>query len=278
MATALAACKILREMAHLEAEAEADRGSRGASYEQLALGEPPPGLGTLLGLRASPRGPGHPHGDHAQSHSHAGAWALWWEGRQGTETPRVPGETGRVGMPRQSGAWALWWEGRWGDRGRAGGRPAERRLAAALPAGLFSECYHNSEDRAFALLVRRTHSWSRTTCLHLATEADTKAFFAHEGVQVSGGGRGRARRPVGGRCPLAPPPPAAALALSPSLRVGPRPRACGPSPPPAQLRGPCRRDGGRAGWVPAGGRVCPARGTQGSSEGQRRRALCCRPS
>ncbi|XP_036284704.1 transient receptor potential cation channel subfamily M member 5 [Pipistrellus kuhlii] len=87
VATALAACKIVREMAHLEAEAEADRGSRGASYEQLAL-------------------------------------------------------------------------------------------------GLFSECYHNSEDRAFALLVRRTRSWSRTTCLHLATEADTKAFFAHEGVQA----------------------------------------------------------------------------------------------
>ncbi|XP_027993215.2 transient receptor potential cation channel subfamily M member 5 [Eptesicus fuscus] len=87
VATALAACKILREMSHLEAEAEADRSSRGASYEQLAL-------------------------------------------------------------------------------------------------GLFSECYSNSEDRAFALLVRRTRSWSRTTCLHLATEADTKAFFAHEGVQA----------------------------------------------------------------------------------------------
>jgi hypothetical protein len=34
--------------------------------------------------------------------------------------------------------------------------------------------------------VRRNRSWSRTTCLHLATEADTKAFFAHDGVQVSG--------------------------------------------------------------------------------------------
>ncbi|ERE81070.1 transient receptor potential cation channel subfamily M member 5 [Cricetulus griseus] len=46
------------------------------------------------------------------------------------------------------------------------------------------ECYSNSEDRAFALLVRRNHSWSRTTCLHLATEADAKAFFAHDGVQA----------------------------------------------------------------------------------------------
>lgn len=53
-------------------------------------------------------------------------------------------------------------------------------------ADLFSECYANSEDRAFALLVRRNRCWSRTTCLHLATEADTKAFFAHDGVQVRG--------------------------------------------------------------------------------------------
>uniref|UniRef100_A0A8C0XPF2 Transient receptor potential cation channel subfamily M member 5 n=1 Tax=Castor canadensis TaxID=51338 RepID=A0A8C0XPF2_CASCN len=53
-----------------------------------------------------------------------------------------------------------------------------------LALDLFSECYSNSEDRAFALLVRRNRSWSRTTCLHLATEADTKAFFAHDGVQA----------------------------------------------------------------------------------------------
>lgn len=58
-------------------------------------------------------------------------------------------------------------------------------MPAPSPPGLFSECYGNNEDRAFALLVRRSRSWSRTTCLHLATEADTKAFFAHEGVQVS---------------------------------------------------------------------------------------------
>ncbi|KAJ6616859.1 hypothetical protein lerEdw1_015082 [Lerista edwardsae] len=49
---------------------------------------------------------------------------------------------------------------------------------------LFSECYHNSEDRAFALLVRRNRYWSKTTCLHLAKEADTKSFFAHDGVQI----------------------------------------------------------------------------------------------
>uniref|UniRef100_G1QQT5 Transient receptor potential cation channel subfamily M member 5 n=1 Tax=Nomascus leucogenys TaxID=61853 RepID=G1QQT5_NOMLE len=39
-----------------------------------------------------------------------------------------------------------------------------------LALDLFSECYSNSEDR--------------TTCLHLATEADAKAFFAHDGVQA----------------------------------------------------------------------------------------------
>ncbi|XP_067322711.1 transient receptor potential cation channel subfamily M member 5 [Anolis sagrei] len=53
-----------------------------------------------------------------------------------------------------------------------------------LAVELFSECYHNNEDRAFALLVRRNRYWSKTTCLHLATEADTKSFFAHDGVQA----------------------------------------------------------------------------------------------
>nr|XP_040056677.1 transient receptor potential cation channel subfamily M member 5 isoform X2 [Gasterosteus aculeatus aculeatus] len=48
---------------------------------------------------------------------------------------------------------------------------------------VFGECYSNSEDRAYALLVRRTHCWSKSTVLNLATEADAKAFFAHDGVQ-----------------------------------------------------------------------------------------------
>ncbi|XP_054825976.1 transient receptor potential cation channel subfamily M member 5 [Eublepharis macularius] len=87
VAAALAACKILREMSHLETEAEVVRRMKEAKYEQLAV-------------------------------------------------------------------------------------------------ELFSECYHNSEDRAFALLVRRNWFWSKTTCLHLATEADTKSFFAHDGVQA----------------------------------------------------------------------------------------------
>lgn len=40
VAAALAACKILKEMSHLETEAEAGRTQREAKYEQLALGEP----------------------------------------------------------------------------------------------------------------------------------------------------------------------------------------------------------------------------------------------
>ncbi|XP_009633747.1 transient receptor potential cation channel subfamily M member 5 [Egretta garzetta] len=53
-----------------------------------------------------------------------------------------------------------------------------------LAVELFSECYHNSEERAFALLVRKNQYWSKTTCLHLATKADAKSFFAHDGVQA----------------------------------------------------------------------------------------------
>ncbi|XP_039980646.1 transient receptor potential cation channel subfamily M member 5 isoform X2 [Xiphias gladius] len=49
---------------------------------------------------------------------------------------------------------------------------------------VFGECYSNSEDRAYALLVRRTRCWSKSTVLNLATEADAKSFFAHDGVQA----------------------------------------------------------------------------------------------
>nr|XP_015193971.1 PREDICTED: transient receptor potential cation channel subfamily M member 5 [Lepisosteus oculatus] len=87
VAAALAGCKILKEMAHLESEAESARSMKEAKYEQFAL-------------------------------------------------------------------------------------------------DLFSECYSNSEDRAYALLVRKTKYWSKATCLNLATEADAKSFFAHDGVQA----------------------------------------------------------------------------------------------
>ncbi|KAF4110874.1 transient receptor potential cation channel subfamily M member 5 isoform X1 [Onychostoma macrolepis] len=49
---------------------------------------------------------------------------------------------------------------------------------------LFSECYSNSEDRAYSLLVRKTCCWSKATVLNLATLADAKCFFAHDGVQA----------------------------------------------------------------------------------------------
>ncbi|KAJ8249082.1 hypothetical protein GJAV_G00230990 [Gymnothorax javanicus] len=87
VATALAGCKILKEMAHLESEAESARSMKDAKYEQFAL-------------------------------------------------------------------------------------------------DLFGECYSNSEDRAYALLVRKTRYWSKSTVLNLATEADAKFFFAHDGVQA----------------------------------------------------------------------------------------------
>ncbi|XP_010894223.2 transient receptor potential cation channel subfamily M member 5 [Esox lucius] len=86
VAAALAGCKILKEMAHLESEAESARSMKEAKYEQFAL-------------------------------------------------------------------------------------------------DLFGECYSNSEDRAYALLVRRTRCWNQSTVLNLATEADAKSFFAHDGVQ-----------------------------------------------------------------------------------------------
>ncbi|KFP75112.1 Transient receptor potential cation channel subfamily M member 5, partial [Acanthisitta chloris] len=53
-----------------------------------------------------------------------------------------------------------------------------------LAVELFSECYRNSEERAFALLVRKNQYWNKTTCLQLATEADAKTFFAQDGVQA----------------------------------------------------------------------------------------------
>ncbi|XP_053058733.1 transient receptor potential cation channel subfamily M member 5 isoform X1 [Acinonyx jubatus] len=70
------------------------------------------------------------------------------------------------------------------EAGAEGGHGGSEAKYEQLALGLFSECYRSSEDRAFALLVRRNRCWSRTTCLHLATEADTKAFFAHDGVQA----------------------------------------------------------------------------------------------
>lgn len=59
MAAALAACKILKEMAHLETEAAAGRTLCQAKYEQLALGEHRGG-GPGPSPKPSQRGRRHP--------------------------------------------------------------------------------------------------------------------------------------------------------------------------------------------------------------------------
>lgn len=56
---------------------------------------------------------------------------------------------------------------------------------ASLPPDLFGECYRSSEHRAARLLIRRCPLWGDATCLQLAMQADARAFFAQDGVQVS---------------------------------------------------------------------------------------------
>nr|XP_005990988.1 PREDICTED: transient receptor potential cation channel subfamily M member 4-like [Latimeria chalumnae] len=61
-----------------------------------------------------------------------------------------------------------------------------KKLAAKfeqLAVDVFSECYNNSESRAFTLLVRRSPIWGRATCLQLANVAGARNFFAQDGVQ-----------------------------------------------------------------------------------------------
>lgn len=53
------------------------------------------------------------------------------------------------------------------------------------PPDLFGECYRSSEERAARLLLRRCPLWGDATCLQLAMQADARAFFAQDGVQVS---------------------------------------------------------------------------------------------
>lgn len=126
------------------------------------------------GQPADPRGgaPGGADGHWAvalQPQAPGTNWVLLPSGTSGVR------DRGRAGPWAGQGAWASVLPGEAGwPRWRAG-RPR---------AGLFSECYGSSEDLAFALLVRRGRCWAKTTCLRLATEADAKAFFAHDGVQV----------------------------------------------------------------------------------------------
>lgn len=122
-----------------------------------------------------------------------------WAGQARTVSIHMACRPGRDG-PLGGGRGAEWPILQGLDRAEAAGGWGGYWVPAPGPwAGLFSECYSNSEDRAFALLVRRNRCWSRTTCLHLATEADTKAFFAHDGVQVSSWHGGGCQ--AGSRCP-----------------------------------------------------------------------------
>ncbi|XP_055991943.1 transient receptor potential cation channel subfamily M member 4 [Sorex fumeus] len=52
-----------------------------------------------------------------------------------------------------------------------------------LGVDLFGECYRSSEARAARLLLRRCPLWGNATCLQLAMQADSRAFFAQDGVQ-----------------------------------------------------------------------------------------------
>ena len=49
---------------------------------------------------------------------------------------------------------------------------------------VFSECYQSSESRSFNLLIRQSLVWGEATCLEMATAADARLFFSHDGLQV----------------------------------------------------------------------------------------------
>ncbi|XP_042360322.1 transient receptor potential cation channel subfamily M member 4a [Plectropomus leopardus] len=52
-----------------------------------------------------------------------------------------------------------------------------------LAHDVFGECYQNSESRSFTLLIRKSPVWGGATCLQMATVADSRLFFSHDGVQ-----------------------------------------------------------------------------------------------
>ncbi|XP_060883276.1 transient receptor potential cation channel subfamily M member 4a [Labrus mixtus] len=52
-----------------------------------------------------------------------------------------------------------------------------------LAQDVFGECYQNSESCSFTLLIRTSPVWGGATCLQMATTADARHFFSHDGVQ-----------------------------------------------------------------------------------------------
>ncbi|KAM9784085.1 transient receptor potential cation channel subfamily M member 4a isoform 1-T1 [Syngnathus typhle] len=64
---------------------------------------------------------------------------------------------------------------------------AMRKLAQKfedLAHDVFGECYQSSERRSFKLLIRKSPVWLDATCLQMATAADARQFFSHDGVQA----------------------------------------------------------------------------------------------
>ncbi|XP_056461031.1 transient receptor potential cation channel subfamily M member 4a [Gadus chalcogrammus] len=53
-----------------------------------------------------------------------------------------------------------------------------------LAQDVFSSCYQSSERRCFTLLIRQSPVWGGATCLQMATAADARLFFSHDGVQT----------------------------------------------------------------------------------------------
>ncbi|KAL0993683.1 hypothetical protein UPYG_G00111590 [Umbra pygmaea] len=52
-----------------------------------------------------------------------------------------------------------------------------------LAHDVFGECYQSNEKRSFHLLIRQSTMWGEATCLQMATAADARHFFSHDGVQ-----------------------------------------------------------------------------------------------
>ncbi|XP_062840821.1 transient receptor potential cation channel subfamily M member 4a [Trichomycterus rosablanca] len=53
-----------------------------------------------------------------------------------------------------------------------------------LAHDMFSSCYQNNENRSFTLLIRMSPFWGGATCLQMATAAEARLFFSHDGVQT----------------------------------------------------------------------------------------------
>ncbi|KAI2666259.1 Transient receptor potential cation channel subfamily M member 5 [Labeo rohita] len=61
---------------------------------------------------------------------------------------------------------------------------AGESVLSALAGYVFSECYQSNETRSFKLLIRQSPIWGGATCLQMATAADARLFFSHDGVQT----------------------------------------------------------------------------------------------